>query len=153
MATAVVETTGSSIAPYGALALAVFRGREVQAAQLIQTVTDDVRQRGEGLGLACVDWATAVLCNSLGRYEEALAAAQRASEDSPVVRFSVWALIELVEAAVRTGVAERAAGALTRLSGIARACGTDWAHGAEARTRALVSDGGGSGRTSRTRWR
>ena len=35
----------------------------------------------------------------------------------------------------------RAAGALRRLSGIARASGTDWALGIEARSRALVSDG------------
>ena len=35
----------------------------------------------------------------------------------------------------------RSAGALQRLSDIARACGTDWALGAEARSRALVSDG------------
>ncbi len=82
-----------------------------------------------------------MLYNSLGRYEEALAAAQRASEDSPAVQFASWALVELIEAAVRSGVPERAAGALQRLSGIARACGTDWALGAEARSRALVSDG------------
>ena len=42
---------------------------------------------------------------------------------------------------MRSAVPERAAGALQRLSGIARACGTDWALGAEARSRALVSDG------------
>ena len=42
---------------------------------------------------------------------------------------------------MRSAVPERAAGALRRLSGIARACGTDWALGAEARSRALVSDG------------
>jgi DNA-binding CsgD family transcriptional regulator len=42
---------------------------------------------------------------------------------------------------VRSGVPERADGALQRLSVIARACGTDWALGAEARSRALVSDG------------
>jgi len=82
-----------------------------------------------------------VLCNSLGRYEQALAAAQRASEDSPAVIFANWALVELVEAAVRSAVPERAAGAVQRLSGIAAACGTDWALGAEARSRALVSDG------------
>jgi len=82
-----------------------------------------------------------VLYNSLGRYGQALAAAQQASEDSPAVRFANWALVELVEAAVRSGVPERAAGALQRLSVAARACGTDWALGAEARSRALVSDG------------
>ena len=142
-AESVTEATGSSIAPYGALALAVFRGREAQAAQLIQTATDDAGRRGEGRALSFIGWADAVLYNSLGRYEEALAAAQRASEDSPAVQFASWALVELVEAAVRSAVPERAAGALQRLSGIARACGTDWALGAEARSRALVSDGAG----------
>jgi DNA-binding CsgD family transcriptional regulator len=140
-AESVIEATGSSIAPYGPLGLAVFRGQETQAAQLIQAITDDARRRGEGRVLSFVQWAAAVLYNSLGRYEEALAAAQRASEDSPAVQFASWALVELIEAAVRSGVPERAAGALQRLSGIARACGTDWALGAEARSRALVSDG------------
>jgi DNA-binding CsgD family transcriptional regulator len=140
-AESVTEATGSSIAPYGALALAAFRGREAQAAHLIQTATDDAERRGEGGGLSSVQWAAAVLCNSRGRYAQALAAAQRASKDSPAVRFASWALVELVEAAVRSAVPERAAGAVQRLSGIARACGTDWALGAEARSRALVSDG------------
>jgi DNA-binding CsgD family transcriptional regulator len=140
-AESVAEATESSLAPYGALALAVFRGQEVQAAQLIQTATDDAGRRGEGGGLSSVQWAAAVLWNSLGRYEEALAAAQRASEESPAVRFASWALIELVEAAVRSAVPERAADALQRLSGIARACGTDWTLGVQARSRALVSDG------------
>jgi DNA-binding CsgD family transcriptional regulator len=140
-AESVAEVTGSSIAPYGALGLAVFRGREAQAAHLIQVATDDVERRGEGGGLSLVQWAAAVLCNSLGRYEEALAAAQRASEDSPAVQFASGAVVELVEAAVRSGAPGRAAGAVERLSGVARACGTDWALGAEARSRALVSDG------------
>jgi DNA-binding CsgD family transcriptional regulator len=140
-AESVTEATGSSIAPYGALGLAVFRGREAQAAQLIQTATDDAGRRGEGRALSLVQWADAALCNSLGRYEQALAAAQRASEDSPAVQFASWALVELIEAAVRSAVPDRAAGALQRLSDIARACGTDWAVGAEARSRALVSDG------------
>ena len=140
-AESVAEATGSTLAPYGALALAVFRGREARAAHLIQAAADDVRRRGEGGGLSSVQWADAVLCNSLGRYEEALTAAQRASEDSPAVRFASLALVELVEAAVRAAVPQRAAGAVQRLSGIARACGTDWVLGAEARSRALVSDG------------
>jgi DNA-binding CsgD family transcriptional regulator len=137
-AESVTEAIGSSIAPYGAVALAAYRGQEAQAAHLIQTATDDAERRGEGRALSQIGWAHAVLYNSLGRYEEALAAAQRASDDSP---FTSWALVELVEAAVRSTVPGRAAGALQRLSGIARACGTDWAVGAEARSRALVSDG------------
>jgi DNA-binding CsgD family transcriptional regulator len=160
-AESVIEATGSSIAPYGPLGLAVFRGQEAQAAQLIEAITDDAGRRGEGRVLSFAQWAAAVLFNSLGRYEEALAAAQRASEDSDAVQFASWALVELIEAAVRSAVPERAAGALQRLSGIARACGTDWALGAEARSRALVSDGAAAenlyreaiGRFGRTRQR
>ena len=140
-AESVTEVTGSSIAPYGPLALAAFRGQEARAARLIQIATDDVGRRGEGEGLSSVQWAAALLCNSLGRYEEALAAAQRASEDSPAGKFASWALVELIEAAARSAAPERAAGALQRLSVAARACGTDWALGAEARSRALLSDG------------
>jgi DNA-binding CsgD family transcriptional regulator len=140
-AESVTEATGSSIAPYGAVALAALRGQEAQAAHLFLTATDDAERRGEGRALSFIGYANAVLHNSLGRYEEALAAAQRTSEDFPAVQFADWALVELVEAAVRSGVPERAAGAVQRLSDIARACGTDWVLGAEARSRALVSDG------------
>ena len=52
-----------------------------------------------------------------------------------------WALVELIEAAVRSGEPELAADALRRLSETTRASGTDWALGIEARSRALLSDG------------
>ena len=48
---------------------------------------------------------------------------------------------EFIEAAVRTGVPERASAPLRRLQEISRASGTDWALGVEARSRALVSEG------------
>ena len=140
-AEAVTEATGSSIAPYGAVILAVFRGQEAEAARLIETATEDAERRGEGVALTFMQWAAAVLANSLGHYEEALAAAERVSENPAAIRFGSWALVELIEAAVRIAAPERAVGALRRLSGVARACGTDWALGAEARSRALVSDG------------
>ena len=140
-AEAVTEATGSRIAPYGAVALAVFRGRPAEAAHLIETATEDAERRGEGVAVGFMQWAAAVLANSLGRYEEALASAQRVSEDPDAIRFGNWALVELIEAAVRNAAPEHAVGALHRLSGVARACGTDWALGAAARSRALVSDG------------
>ena len=43
-----------------------------------------------------------VLFNGLGRYEEALAAAQEASDDTPELFVSAWALRELIEAATRS---------------------------------------------------
>jgi len=65
------------------------------------------------------------LCNSLGRYEQALAAAQQASEDSPADLFANWAVAELIEAAARSGVPELAANALNRLSATTFASGSD----------------------------
>jgi DNA-binding CsgD family transcriptional regulator len=138
----VSQATGISVARYAALALAAFRGREAEAAELMATVATDARSRGEGAWLPFVRWATAVLCNSLGQYEKALAAAQHVSQDSLAgLRLEAnWALVELIEAAARSGMPGRAADALQRLSQTTRASGTDWARGIEARSRALVSD-------------
>jgi DNA-binding CsgD family transcriptional regulator len=56
------------------------------------------------------------------------------------MQVSSWALSELVEAAARCGEPEAATDALGRLAEMARACGTDWILGVEARARALVAD-------------
>jgi len=143
-AESVTEAMGSSIAPYGALAVAAFRGREAEAAVLIEAGTKDAERRGEGEGLSFVQWATAVLCNGLARYEQALAAAQQACEDSRVQWFSNWSIAELIEAATRAGTPGRTVGALDRLSEMTRASGTDWALGIEARSRALLTGGEGA---------
>jgi DNA-binding CsgD family transcriptional regulator len=136
---AVAEATGSHFAPYDALALAIWRGREADAAALIEAGVKEVVARGEGMALAIIRWASAVLYNGLGRYEEALAAAQQASAHPPELLFSTWGLVELIEAAARSGKPEPAAVALRRLSDKTRASGTDWALGIEARSRALLS--------------
>jgi DNA-binding CsgD family transcriptional regulator len=117
------------------------RGQEAEALELIEASTKDAERRGEGQGLTFVCWATAVLYNGLGRYERALASAQQASEDSPADLFANWALAELIEAATRSGVPGLAADPLQRLSATARASGTDWALGVEARSRALLGEG------------
>jgi tetratricopeptide (TPR) repeat protein len=137
----VTEAIGSSIAPFGALGLAAFRGRPAAAVELLKAVNADEQHPAEGIGLTFVQWATAVLCNGLGRYEQALAAAHQASADSPARRFTGRALSEVVEAATRTGAPEHAADALRRLAESTGASGTDWGLGVEARSRALVSKG------------
>ena len=139
-AASVTEAVGSSFAPDGALTLAAFRGREADISALMEAVTD-AQRHGHGGGLSYVQWVAAVLCNGLGRYELALAIARRASEGSPAQQFSIWGLVELIEAAVRSGEPGQAVIALELLSETTRASGTDWALGAEARSWALVSDG------------
>jgi DNA-binding CsgD family transcriptional regulator len=140
-AESVTEATEFSSAPYGPLALAALRGRETEALELIEASTKNEEGWGGGEGLSYVQWATAVLYNSLGRYQEAMAAAQRTSGNSPALWFGNWAVVEFIEAAQRSGMPERAGAALQRLAETTRASGTDWALGIEARSRALVSDG------------
>jgi DNA-binding CsgD family transcriptional regulator/tetratricopeptide (TPR) repeat protein len=137
----IIEATGSQIVPYGAVALASWQGREAPAAELFEVSMKEVLRRGEGVGLTAIAWARAQLYNSLGRYAEALAAAEQASEHPEELLFSTWGSVELIEAAARNGKRQRAADALERLTESTRACGTDWALGVEVRSRALVSDG------------
>jgi DNA-binding CsgD family transcriptional regulator len=139
-AEAVTEVTGSRIGPYGALGLAAWQGREAEASELIEDRMSEVVSRGEGQGLALIDWTSAVLYNGVGRYEDALEAAQRVGEHPEELPFA-WGLAELTEAAARSGKAAIAADALRRLSATTRPSATDWALGIEARSRALLSEG------------
>ena len=134
------EATGSQLPPYSALALAAWQGREAEVRGLIEANLTGVMRRGEGMGLANMQWATAALYNGLGRYEDALAAAQQAGEH-PQELWSTLVLPELIEAAARSGKTASAADALRRLSETTRASGTEWALGTEACWRALLSDG------------
>jgi hypothetical protein len=120
--------------------LAAWRGREAEATQLITALTPEMAARGEGQWLTAAAWATAVLHNGLGRYEQALAAAEQGSEYPSELGLATWSLAELIEAAVRTGAPERAAGPLQRLCAATSAAATDWALGLQARSRALLAD-------------
>jgi DNA-binding CsgD family transcriptional regulator len=138
---AVTEATGAQLSPHIAFLLATWRGREAEALALIDVSRQDVAQRGEGLWLIATEWTSAVFFNGLGRYEEALASAERAAEHPFALGLSTWVCPELIEAAARSGHAERGTGAMERLTDIARAAGTDWALGIEARARAMLSEG------------
>ena len=131
-----------NLAPYGALGLAAWRGREREARDLIEAAMGDVVSRGEGIGVTNTQWAKALLLNGLGRFPEAVVAARQAAEQPHEL-----GLGELgPERARRGGRPERAARAGGRRARAARrvmtnAAGTDWALGTEARSHALLSDG------------
>jgi DNA-binding CsgD family transcriptional regulator len=127
----------------GDLATATSLVEEVQeASAMIETTLRDVPRRGEGLGILAAEWANAVLNNGLGRYQEALAAAQRATEaDQWELGLTNWARSELVEAAARCGEPKAADEALDCLATASSASGTDWGLGVTARARALMADG------------
>ena len=71
------EATGSKLEPYGALTLAAWQGNEAELCRLAETSMRDVTQRAEGIRVTVIQWTLAFLYNGLGRYAEALAAAQQ----------------------------------------------------------------------------
>jgi DNA-binding CsgD family transcriptional regulator len=140
-ADSVTEATGAGVAPYGALVLAGLRGREAEAAALIENTIEEFTAGGQGTAVQYARWARALLLNGLGRYDEALTAAEEAAGDTPELFVAVWASIELLEAASRSDQLEVANPALERILEACSVAPTDWAFGIEARSRALLSDG------------
>jgi DNA-binding CsgD family transcriptional regulator len=133
-ATAYAPVLGTS------LVLAAWRGQEARASELIAATIEDTAPEAERLATSLAEYARAVLCNGLGRYQEAFTAANRACvhEDlGPYPR----ALLELVEAGARCNAQEIASDGLARLEAWARTSGTDWALGVRARSAALLSEG------------
>ena len=138
---AVVEATGGHVALRTSIVLANWRGRDAEAVALIEAGRQDVLQRGEGLWLAATDWGTAIRHNGLGRYEDALAAAERAAAAARGLGPGILLLAELIEAAARSGQPRRATVPLAQLAETAHAAGTDWALGTHARAAALLAEG------------
>jgi DNA-binding CsgD family transcriptional regulator len=120
--------------------LAAMRGNQAELTSLTEVTIAASEAEGQGAAVTCAHWAAAILYNGLGRYADAFAAAGRARADSHLY-LSMWALPELIEAAVRTSNTGVAAGALERLAESTSVSGTDWALGVEARSRALLSAG------------
>ena len=120
--------------------IAAYRGNEAQALELIDAGRPKAIARGQGTAVSMIECAHALLLNGLGRYDEALPAAERACAQDELSLYAL-ALVELIEAAVRSRRPWIAATALERLSERTRASGTEWALGIEARSRALVTDG------------
>ncbi|MFD7678556.1 AAA family ATPase [Streptomyces sp. NPDC060187] len=141
-ANAIGEATGSSFfAHYGALVVEPFKGRESTTRQAIEALTRDRLLQHEGKVTTATEWASAVLYNGLGRYEDAYVSAERGCENPQELGLSLQSRVELVEAAARLGRTTRAAEAARTIEEMAQASGTDWALGVSAATRALVSEG------------
>ena len=138
---AITEATRNDLPPYSALALAGWQGRAAEATSLMHAAINGLTVRGEGMGMGLVRHTSAVLSNGLGRYRDALTAADEASAYPQELGFANWGLAELVEAAVRCGETARAADAVERLARTTGPSGTPWGLGIEARSRALVSEG------------
>jgi DNA-binding NarL/FixJ family response regulator len=138
-AEAITTATGTHIAPYAQLLLSALRGQR-DASPLIESTIRDAEAGGQGLSVQWAEWVSAILFNGLGRYDRALASAQRAAE-GPALHVSPWSLIEVIEAAARTARPDVAARALERVMAATAPSSTDWGRGMQARCRALLSQG------------
>jgi len=139
-ADALAEATGTTFTSHSAMTLAAFRGREAEARASIESVRREAYGLGRGVAVELTEWLFAVLCNGLGRYQEA-AAALAATKDNPEELFvSTWTAMELLEAATRSHNSKLAHIALDRVVAATAFAGTESARGILARSRALVSE-------------
>ena len=139
---AITDAIGMASAPVDEMMLAVLREPEAVARALIHSARRESLALGQGVHVQLADWMLAVLCNGLGHYEEALAAAQEASNDRQEEIFvSAWATVELLEAATRCDASDMAAVALERIVAATAVARSDSAHGIAARCRALMTEG------------
>jgi len=137
---AIASATGNARPWYASLLLAAWRANEPQASSQLASGMTDAGVRGEGRGVSQGGYFSAILCNGLGRYQEALAAAQLACEYDDLGVFG-FALVELIEAAARTMSHDVGVEALRNLESRTLGAGSDWALGILARSRALLSTG------------
>lgn len=138
-AKAINEATGYAPALFTPLLLAAWRGQEALALELVAATIEEATAEDAAPATALTDYAKAVLYNGLGRYQDAVLAAQRACAQEDLGLFS-WARLELVEAGARSDARAGATDALRHLEERTRA-GTDWALGVWARSAALLNDG------------
>ena len=137
----VTELLGGQLGPYALLNFAAAQGREGEAVDLIEAAIASSDEHGQGLAGIIANYAGALLYNGLGRYEQALHAAERATVLPADLGGNTWALAELVEAAHHSRQPERGRSALDRLGVIAADTGTDWVMGLHAAMAALLATG------------
>jgi DNA-binding CsgD family transcriptional regulator len=137
-AAAIGDATGYAPALSTPLLLAAWRGREVLALELIAAMLEEAPAEDVERATALTHYAKAVVYNGLGRYHDAVVAAQHvcAHEDYGLVG---WARLELVEACARSEARSMATDVLRHLEERTRD-GTDWTLGVWARSAALLSD-------------
>ena len=122
-----------------AIFLAAWRGYEMTDVA-VAGIQLPSRTWGFEADVSC--YATAVLCNALGRYRSAMEAAQTFLADAN----GRWtpALPELVEAAVRCEEPDLARRAVDQLAITTSPSGTSWAVGIECLCQALIADDSGA---------
>ena len=114
------------------------RGQEAETRRLAGQLLPEFAGRGIAVGVRLVNQALAVLELSLGHYQEAARRAFGAHKEPPVLTLASEVDV-MVESAARCGDREAASSVLEAFASRAQACGTHWALGLLARSRALLA--------------
>jgi DNA-binding CsgD family transcriptional regulator len=136
----VAEATGNQPVSYNDVLVAVWRGQEAKATELLEATRREATARGMGRFVTNLTYLESVLNNALGRYEAAREGAWQLFERDDL-GFGTLIVPELAEAASRTGDTALLETTLEWVTDRARVTPTEWARGIEARVRALSSDG------------
>jgi len=137
----VAEATGNQPVLYNDVLVAVWRGQEAKATELLEAIRREASERGMGRFVTNLTYLESVLSNALGRYEAAREAVWQAFERDEL-GFGSLIVAELAEAASRTGDAALLRTTLDWLTERAHVTPTEWARHRSPRSRALSSDGG-----------
>ncbi|MEV7385489.1 MULTISPECIES: AAA family ATPase [unclassified Streptomyces] len=132
---ALEEARGSQL-HLGALLIAAWRGRFAEAHALVEAVREHAARTGQGYQLVFLDYARCVVELSRSRYEEAYLSLEDQIGDTCQAKF---ALVDMVEAAMRSGREDAARGLLELLTRLAGRTPVPGLLGDLARARALTT--------------
>jgi DNA-binding CsgD family transcriptional regulator len=122
--------------------VAAIRGDEETCTSLAEQASRTALEHGLGPQSSIAHWAVGLLHLGLGRWEAAATQLDAVASPAPGTGHSfiaLWALPDLVEAAVRAGRPDIAEGAATRFAGYAPEGAPDWELALVARCRALIT--------------
>jgi DNA-binding CsgD family transcriptional regulator len=134
------EVTGNPPVGDAKMVLAAWRGQQTKAGELIEAALREPTAGRLGAITHFALYASAVLDNGRGRHDAARDAAWRVFELDRL-GFGPLVVLELAEAASRTGDTALVEAALEWLSERTRVTPTDWVLGIQARVRALLGEG------------
>ena len=138
---AIRQATGQSLPQYGRMFLAAYRGQVDVAASMAAQLRIDGAARGEGYAVSAANFAEAIAYNGVGRFEESVAAGRRELPFTHELNHAMRTLLELVEAATRTGDRPLAEQAFAKLASVTMPLGSDWPLGVAAMAQAQLADG------------
>src|SRR5690606_19175427 len=115
---AIRHATGQPLPQYGRMFLAAYRGQTDQAVRMAAQLRADGEARREGHAVSAANFAEAIAYNGAGRFSEAVVAARRELPYTHELNHAMRTLLELVEAASRTGEDDLAGQALSKLASV-----------------------------------